>query len=169
MRDLVVILHNVRSIHNVGSIFRTAEAAGAKKIYLAGFTPSPVDRVGALRSQFRKVSLGAERTLPWEKISNVNGLMQKLREKQNYRVYAVEQTDRSKPYYELRRVPRRCALILGNEVRGIPRSVWKNADEVMDIPLQGKKESLNVSVAAGIALFHFLHAGESGIPAHRGV
>lgn len=155
---MVVILQDIRSMHNVGSIFRTADAAGVEKIYLGGITPEPVDRFGRIRQQLAKVSLGAEKTIPWEKIKNTSQLIGKLK-KQGYKILAVEQNKKSVPYYTLQPKPstlNKIAFIFGNEVRGLPKSILKKADKILEIPMHGKKESLNVAVAAGIILFHVI-------------
>lgn len=154
--DLAVVLYDIRSIHNVGSIFRTAEAAGAKVLYLAGVTPAPVDRFGRLRAPFAKVALGAEKSILWKKISSTPALLRALR-KEGYKIFAVEQAKGSKPYFRISKIYRKIALIFGNEVAGLPPRILKEADGILEIPLAGKKESLNVSVAAGIVIFRVLY------------
>ena len=157
---MIVVLHNLRSLHNVGSIFRTADAAGAEKIYLCGITPEPADRLGRFRPDFVKVSLGAEKYIQWEKTPSVSKLIDKLK-KDGYKIFAVEQDKKSTPYYKVRGVREgsrvRIILVFGNEVKGLPKAILKKADKILEIPMRGKKESLNVAVAAGIILFHFLH------------
>lgn len=159
--NLVAVLHNIRSVYNVGSIFRTADGAGMAKIYCCGVTPSPLDRFGALRPDFTKVSLGAEKTMPWEKVAQTGRLIKKLKA-EGYRVFAVEQAPGSVPYFSAPRsltlAPRSC-LIMGNEVRGLPPSVLDAADAILEIPMHGAKESLNVSVAFGIVAYHFAAQG----------
>lgn len=149
-----LILHNIRSVYNVGAIFRTAECAGVEKIYLAGYTPAPVDRFGRSRSDFRKAALGAEALVPWEAHKSAPSLIKKLK-KEKVRVAAVEQAPRALDYKKLR-VTGPTALVLGNEVRGLSGAVLRASDVVIQIPLAGRKESLNVSVAAGIVLFRVL-------------
>lgn len=159
---IIVILHNIRSLHNVGSIFRTADGAGVEKIYLCGITPAPLDRFGNYLKEVQKVALGAERTMPWEKISNATSLLKRLK-KEGWRILAVEQAKHSVSYYNFKsstisrsydsRHSPKLAVVLGAEVKGLPPSVLKVADVVLEIPMHGKKESLNVSVAAGIVLF----------------
>lgn len=160
MSQAVVVLHDVRSIHNVGSIFRTGDAAGVSKIYLCGITPTPFDRFGKERPQFSKVSLGAERSLKWEKARTAREVLEKLR-KDRYKIFAVEQAGNSIPYYKIKPIDAaraknqgKIALIFGNEVRGLPHWILALADKVLEIPMSGEKESLNVSVAFGIAAFH---------------
>ena len=151
---MVAILHNVRSLHNVGSIFRTADAAGIEKLYLCGITPEPLDRFGVIRQQVGKVSLGAEKTVPWEKAASTSRLIDKLK-KDGYKIFALEQSDRSIPYNKVRAFTRqsKVALVVGHEVKGLPASILKKADRILEIPMAGEKESLNVGVAFGIAVF----------------
>ena len=153
-RGTIAILHNIRSVHNVASIFRTADAAGIKKIYLCGITPGPTDRFGKILLQFAKVSLGAERSVAWEKRREAGRLMKELK-KDGYKIFSVEQSKRSIPYNKVKvqSGTSKVALILGNEVRGLPPSILKASDKILEIPMRGKKESLNVSVAFGIVAF----------------
>ncbi|KKR89129.1 MAG: tRNA/rRNA methyltransferase [Candidatus Wolfebacteria bacterium GW2011_GWA2_42_10] len=160
---MTVILHNLRSLHNVGSIFRTADAAGIEKIYLCGITPKPIDELGKPRPQLAKVSLGAEKYVKWEKCGQTARLIDKLK-KQKYKIFAVEQNKKSIPYYRIHYPIRRSSdrivkkkkivLVLGNEIKGLPQSILKRADKILEIPMKGKKESLNVAVAFGIVVFH---------------
>ena len=157
---MTVILDNIRSLANVGSIFRTADAAGAGKIYLCGITPRPTDLFGRFRPQLAKVSLGAEKNVPWEYCKSIIRLIDKLK-KEGYKILAVEQDKKSIPYYKLKvesrkPVKSKVALILGNEVRGLSPAILKRADKILEIPMSGKKESLNVSVAFGIVAFHLI-------------
>ncbi len=148
-----VILHNVRSVHNVGSIFRTADAAGVSKIFCCGITPIPLDRLKRVRPDFAKVALGAEEYLSWEHAKSAAQVMRKLK-KERWTVCAIEQSKRSTPYFKMpARESSRVALVLGNEVRGLPASLLRRADHILEIPMLGKKESLNVAVAFGIAAF----------------
>jgi 23S rRNA (guanosine2251-2'-O)-methyltransferase len=170
---VVAILWNIRSVYNVGSIFRTADAAGVEQLYLAGLTPTPLDRLGKVRPDMHKVSLGAEASVPWKKCGartpDMRRLIAQLKQA-GYAVFALEDAPEAKPLY-LARVLKTCrepvaagrlCLILGNEVRGVPPSVLKMADQVFKIPMQGKKESLNVSVAFGVAAFWFRLAHHHG-------
>jgi len=153
--DLVAVLNNIRSIHNVGSIFRTADGAGVRKIYLCGITPTPADRFGKLLPQFTKVALGAEKSVEWEKISSTLRAIKKLKA-DGYAIFAIEQDKKSVPYYRVRSRgsgAKKIALIVGNEVRGLPPSILENCDKILEIPMLGKKESLNVSVAFGVAAY----------------
>lgn len=145
-----VVLHDIRSMHNVGSIFRTADGAGVSKIYITGYTPAPVDRFNRPVREIAKVALGAEQSVPWEKCE-ITELIQSLR-KDGVQVVAVEQSDYSIPYTTFK-LTGDTALIFGNEVGGLADSVVMQCDTVVEIPMHGTKESLNVSVAAGIVLY----------------
>ena len=152
---MIAILHNIRSMHNVGSIFRTADALGFKKIYLCGITPEPIDRLGKIRSQFSKVSLGAEKNIYWEKSASSIKVINKLKE-EKIKIFAIEQSKKSTPYHKLKTNNynlENIALVLGNEIHGLPNTILKKADKILEIPMKGKKESLNVSVAFGIVGF----------------
>lgn len=152
---MVALLDNVRSLHNVGSIFRTADGVGVSKIFLCGITPTPIDDFGNLRSQLTKVSLGAEITVPWEKCVRIATAIKRLR-KEGYLIVALEQAPNAIPYTALR-LPgfSRIAMIVGHEVNGISSATLRLTDRVVFIPMHGKKESLNVSVAFGIAAYHY--------------
>lgn len=152
----ILILHNIRSVHNVGSIFRTADAAGVSKIILSGYTPLPTDRFGLPRKDFAKVSLGAEKTIPWVQTKTLAAAISFVK-KENYFVAAVEQAKNSTSLFDFKPPKNKpLALVLGNEVRGISKQSLSLCDEIIEIPMRGKKESLNVSVAAGIAMFTLL-------------
>ena len=148
---LVLILHNIRSAQNVGSIFRTADAAGVEQIYLTGYTPSPLDRFGRGNDKIAKTALGAEKTVSWETQKSASALIKKL-QKKGFSITAIELSPRAVAYTKWRpNFP--LALVLGNEVKGISVPLLKLCDGVVEIPMRGTKESLNVSVAAGIILF----------------
>ncbi len=151
-KQLVIIAHNIRSLHNVGSIFRTADALGIAKIYLTGYTGVPPD------PKITKVALGAEESVPWEKAASVTRLIKKLKAAQpDLTVVALENNlsrkttllDAYKPKFPL-------ALIVGEETQGSPKSLLDLADTIVEIPMRGQKESLNVSVALGIAAYQLL-------------
>lgn len=149
-----LILHNIRSVHNVGSIFRTADGAGISHIILSGYTPGPLDRFNLPRKDFAKVSLGAEHTIPWQQTRTLAQAV-KILKKQNYFIAAIEQDKHSTSLFDFRAPKNRpLALILGNEVLGISKQSLKLTDVILEIPMRGKKESLNVSVSAGIAMYH---------------
>jgi tRNA G18 (ribose-2'-O)-methylase SpoU len=154
--NICLLLDNIRSVHNVGSIFRTAETSSISKIYCVGTTPTPTDRFGRKRKDFAKVSLGAENMVAWEYIEEPKavGLIEKLK-KEGFQIIALEQAKNSIDYKKVK-VKGETLIILGNEVGGVSESLLKLADTIAEIPLKGKKESLNVSVAAGIFLFRLL-------------
>jgi tRNA G18 (ribose-2'-O)-methylase SpoU len=152
---MIIVLHNIRSLYNVGSIFRTADAAGVEKIYLGGITPGPTDQFGKYRQQVTKVSLGAEKYIAWEKVKSTAKLIDKLKG-EGFKIFAVEQSKKSIPYHLLKAKSyklKAVALVLGNEVKGLPPAILNRADKILEIPMKGKKESLNVSVAFGIIVF----------------
>ncbi len=144
-REIFLICHNIRSLHNVGAMFRTADVFGVSKIYLCGYTGTPP------RKEITKVALGAEEWIPWEYKKQTGRLLQKLKSA-GVRVVALETVPNAKPLSNYKpKFP--LALIVGNEVTGIPEALLKFAHDVVAIPMTGKKESLNVSVAAGVALY----------------
>jgi 23S rRNA (guanosine2251-2'-O)-methyltransferase len=154
MKTSVLILDNIRSVENTGSIFRTADCLGVSKIYLIGTTPTPLDRFGRKRPDFAKVALGAEESVEWEYATEILSVIKELKS-QNFHILALEQHEDSKDLKEYTS-PKMFALILGNEVEGVNAGVLEKCDEILEIDMKGEKESLNVSVAAGIALFALL-------------
>lgn len=154
MNETVLVLDNIRSVHNVGSIFRTADAAGVSKIYLVGVTPAPVDRFGRKRRDLAKVALGAEESVSWEQAPDAAGLLGRMRN-EGYQIVAVEQSERSVDYKGLR-LSFPCALVYGSETEGLAASTLALCDVVAEIPMRGTKESLNVAVSVGITLSRFL-------------
>lgn len=151
---IAVLLHNIRSTHNVGSIFRTADAAGVEKVYLTGYTPTPIDRFKRQQKDIAKTALGAERSVPWEYHASPGTLITRLK-RDGWHVVGVEQDERARDY-RLLQLSKRTVFVLGNEVRGLSRVLRDACDELVEIPMRGMKESLNVSVAAGITLFSVL-------------
>jgi 23S rRNA (guanosine2251-2'-O)-methyltransferase len=151
MPEIYVVLHDIRSSENVGSIFRTADAAGVSKLYLSGYTPTPLDRFGRKNARLAKASLGAETSVPWESREDAGALVASLKER-GVSVVSVEQSPRSIPYDDFD-LERPTAFVFGNEVSGVPEDLLRVSDAILEIPMRGKKESLNVSVAAGIVLF----------------
>lgn len=152
-----VILDNIRSVHNVGSIFRTCDAAGVAKLYLCGTTPTPTDRFGRTRKDLAKVALGAETSVLWEYFADTNDVLKKLKE-DGVRLVAVEQTEDAKDYRNVS-FKEPVVFVFGNEVDGISKSTLALCDDVVEIPMRGTKESLNVSVAAGVILFSLRESG----------
>ena len=150
--QLALVLHNIRSVYNVGSMFRTADAAGVGEIILSGYTPTPLDRFGRARSDLAKVALGAEKYLKWKYVKTLSPELKKLKG-EGYELIALEQAKGSRSIFGFTPTGKKLVLIVGNEVRGMSKALLKNVDTVLEIPMHGKKESLNVSVAAGVALF----------------
>jgi tRNA G18 (ribose-2'-O)-methylase SpoU len=149
-----LIIENVRSAHNVGAMFRTAEGAGVSKIFLVGYTPTPIDRFGRTQPEIVKTSLGASEKIPWESVATVAEIIEQLRE-QLFQIVALEQTERSIMLKEFI-MPDRVAYIVGNEVDGVSKVAIDEADTVVELPMLGEKESLNVATATGILLYHDL-------------
>lgn len=146
MKNFVLVLPNIRSAHNVGAMFRTADGAGVEKIYLAGYTPCPP------HPRLDKVSLGAEKWMPWEYTKQTGRLLKKLKE-QGYKIVALEQTPKSVNIYKWEpEFP--LALVVGNEKTGVTKSLLKYCDTEIELDMKGKKKSLNVSVAAGITMYY---------------
>ena len=155
-KENILILHNIRSVENVGAMFRTADAAGIDKIYLAGYTPTPLDRFGRRRKDLHKSALGAEEFVRWEHKKSISALLAKLK-KEKYYIIAIEQDKKSVNYRTLRlRSGQGNAFVVGSEVRGIPKNILKKCDVIAEIPMRGQKESLNVSVALGVVIFGIL-------------
>ena len=147
MSGIVVVLDNIRSAHNVGSAFRTADAFGVDRIYLGGICPVPPS------PELHKVALGAEEVVPFEHVEDVVALVRRL-QAEGYRVAAVEQTVHSVKLNTFCREPgRKYALVFGNEVDGVQQAVVDACDFSLEIPQQGTKHSLNVSVSVGVILW----------------
>ena len=151
----ILILHDIRSIENVGAMFRTADAAGINKIYLTGYTPAPLDRFGRKRGDLAKAALGAEEFVKWESKKSLPALLRILR-REKFQIIAIEQDKKSVDYKKVK-LTNKNAFIVGTEVSGIPKNILEKCDIIAEIPMHGKKESLNVSVACGIALFKMLN------------
>lgn len=144
-----LILPDIRSCHNVGAMFRTADAFGVDKIFLVGYTPHPP------KPQIDKVALGAEKWVEWEGRDDLKKLIEKLK-KGNFKIIGLEKTKKSEEIEKFKKEIKEIsdlALIVGNEVEGIKPGILKLCDHVVHIPMMGKKESLNVSVAAGVAMY----------------
>lgn len=144
---LVVVLDNVRSLHNIGSVFRTSDAFRVECIYLCGITAVPP------HPEIHKTALGAEFTVDWKYVNNAIEAVDNLRQK-GYIVYSVEQTENSIMLENIRlEQGKRYAVVLGNEVKGVQQEVIDHSDGCIEIPQYGTKHSLNVSVAAGIIIW----------------
>jgi tRNA G18 (ribose-2'-O)-methylase SpoU len=135
-------------------MFRTAEAAGLSRIYLSGFSPTPLDRFGRPRSDFNKAALGTEAMIAWEAVLEPLLLIDQLK-KEGFFVVILEQDKRAVDY---RNIPKnkKVLIVVGSEVPGVSAELKEKADVIAEIPMEGKKESLNVSVALGVLLFSLL-------------
>ncbi len=149
---VVVVLDNVRSMHNVGSVFRSSDAFRIEKLYLCGITPKPPHR------EIRKTAIGAEESVAWESHPDALSLVQSL-QSEGYQIACIEQTDNSIPLHTFQPGDQPVAIILGHEVDGVSQSVAEVADVALEIPQFGTKHSLNVSVTAGIVLHHIVVQG----------
>ncbi len=154
-KQVEILLHDIRSTHNVGSIFRTCDALGISKIYISGYTPTPTDKFDRARKDIAKVALGAEKSIPWEYVKSPLALIKKLK-KNKYSIIALEQSKDSIDYKKIK-IEKPMLFVVGNEVTGIDSKILSLADNIVEIPMKGKKESLNVSVAFGVALFRLLN------------
>lgn len=164
MPNIVLIAHNLRSCHNVGSLLRTSEGLGVEAVWFTGYTPYPAisndtrmpHEANKLTKQIHKTALGAEDYQPWFHRDNILSLIKELKS-YGYTVAALEQSKSSKPLQEYES-PKHIALIVGREVEGIEPEVLKACDISLEIPMKGKKESFNVASAAAMALFHLKFA-----------
>lgn len=156
---LIVVAHNIRSLHNVGSIFRTADGFGIEKLYLSGYTPHP-EVSGDIRpphvrkkltQTIHKTALGAELTVLFDYVEDCEQLLRQLAA-DGYAIAGLEQAPDS-IYLPDYRAPDKLVLVLGEEVAGVPETLLRLCDVKLEIPMHGQKESFNVSVATGIALY----------------
>lgn len=153
-REVFLILENIRSNFNVGSIFRIADCVGVSKVFLCGYTPAPTDKFGRNNNELKKVALGGDVSVDWEKVFSVSRLVKDLKEK-GFQIVSLEQADGSIDYKKFKpKYP--VAIVLGNEVSGVSKNTLKNSDIKIEIPMKGKKESLNVSIATAVALFRVM-------------
>jgi tRNA G18 (ribose-2'-O)-methylase SpoU len=150
--EIELVVYNVRSVGNVGSLFRTADGAGVSFMHLVGYTPAPHDRFGRVRLPMAKVSLGAEQSVPYKSYRSFAPLVRSLR-KRGFSIVALEQSPYSINYRSLSATHKKIALVVGTETDGLPYTVLEQCDCIAEIPLYGSKESLNVTVATGVALF----------------
>jgi len=145
-QELYVVCHNIRSLYNVGAIFRTADAAGVTKLFLCGYTGHPP------RREISKVALGAEETVPWEHHYQTWRVLERLKS-QGVKIVALENRVEGSIDYRHVRPEFPLALLLGSEVAGLSAGLLRRSDAVIHIPMYGRKESLNVAVAFGIAVY----------------
>ncbi len=156
-REVVLIAHDIRSAHNVGAFLRTADGAGVTRVYFTGYTPVPSTKKYLLTpadKQIQKTALGAELSVPWEKRTDIILLLSELKQA-GFVCYALEQDPRSIPYTSVSD-SEKVALLVGNEVDGVPEEILAVCDAILEIPMYGTKNSLNVSVATGIALYELI-------------
>ncbi len=152
----ILILPDIRSAINVGAIFRTADAVGISKVYLTGYTPRPTDKFGRIQKDIAKSALGAEVFVPWEYKKSLLAVIRKLK-LDDYTIIAIEQDKKAVDYRKIK-APQKVAIIMGPEVLGLSKKILEKCDIIAQIPMHGKKESLNVSVACGVTLFRILRS-----------
>jgi len=160
MSQIIIVAHNLRSCHNVGSLLRTAEGLGVTKVILSGYTPYPLAKndprlphiAAKLSKQINKTALGAEHSQPWEHIETIEAVMDKLRS-EGYHIAALEQAPHAVALPDFK-PPDKIAILLGREVEGMEPEVLARCDTVLEIPMFGKKESFNVVQAAAMVLYH---------------
>ncbi len=143
---VVAVLDNIRSLYNVGSIFRTADGVLLRKLFLSGFTPRPP------RKEIEKTALGATRSVPWEYVASSEQAMRQLRA-EGYKICCLELARESTPYHAIRKPDFPLCLVIGNEITGVSKEALDLCDLALEIPMYGTKQSLNVAVAFGIATF----------------
>jgi 23S rRNA (guanosine2251-2'-O)-methyltransferase len=143
---VVVMIDNVRSIYNVGSIFRSSDGAMIEKLILAGYSPHPP------RKEIDKTALGSTTSVPWEHTKQPADILAKLKN-EGFKICCLELTDKSIPYYSVKKADFPICLVVGNEIAGISKEIIELSDLALEIPMYGIKQSLNVAVAYGIAVF----------------
>lgn len=168
MRQLVLIAHNLRSAHNVGSLLRTAEGLGVVEIWLTGYTPYPTAKnderlphlARKIDHQITKTALGAEKLVAWHHETDISAVIDRLRQ-QDFTIAALEQASTTimLPDFE---PPDKLALIVGREVEGLEPEILAKCDPVLEIPMLGHKESFNVAAAAAMALYHCRYQPDVG-------
>ncbi len=160
MKCIILIAHNLRSAHNVGSLLRTADAMGVSKVYLTGYSPYPKSENDSrlphlalkIDKNIAKTALGAEENIDWEHNDSLDAIMDHLKS-DGFTIAALEQHQNSMSLPEYK-APDKIAIIVGREVEGIEPEILDSCDSILEIPMLGKKESLNVAQAAAIALYH---------------
>jgi 23S rRNA (guanosine2251-2'-O)-methyltransferase len=159
-KQIIVIAHNVRSTHNIGSMFRLADGLAIDKVYLTGYSPHPFsdddNRLPHLAKkidkQINKTALGATQSVPWEAHENIMALIEELK-RQDWTICSLEQTPQAQELNSFR-PPKKVAIIVGSEIGGLPAEVIKACNASVEIPMFGVKESFNVSTALAMALYH---------------
>ncbi len=146
---LTILLDNIRSLYNVGSIFRSADGARVSKLILCGYTPHPP------RKEIEKTALGATATVPWSYVRNPLDAIAELKSR-GVGICVLEQTGSSAPYYSISKERFPLCLVVGNEITGVSGEILREADFAVDIPMYGMKQSLNAAVALGITIFELV-------------
>ena len=152
---IYALLDNIRSLYNVGSMFRTSDGALIRKLFLSGYTPHPP------RKEIEKTALGSTETVPWEYYKTASDCVAAIR-KEGAKLCVLEHTTKSIPYYDIRKSDFPICLVVGNEITGISPEVVAAADLAIEIPMYGMKQSLNAAVAYGIALFELVNVYRNG-------
>lgn len=162
MRDIILIAHNLRSCHNVGSLLRTAEGLGVSRVILSGYTPYPFDQMRhddrlphiarKVHTRISKTALGAEQSQVWQQADDIGAVLDRLAA-DGYRLAAVEQSSDSIALHQYQPADK-LALLVGREVEGVEPAVLERMDDILEISMFGSKESFNVVQAAAMALFH---------------
>ena len=160
MKQLILIAHNVRSTHNIGSLLRTADGLGITMVYITGYSPYPIKpndtrlphAAQKIHKQIQKTALGAETSTAWQQSESLDDVLEDLR-RQGFMIAALEQAADSVSLPDFA-APDKLALIVGREVEGIEPEVLAACDVILEIPMRGQKESFNVSVAGAMALFY---------------
>ncbi len=153
-KPVSLMLHNIRSMYNVGSLFRTSDSAMLSELIMCGFTPHPP------RKEIEKTALGAVDSVPWKYFENISDAIEEQKNK-GIKVIALELTNKKRQYTSLEKNDFPLCLVLGNELVGIDDDVLQLCDDAIEIPMYGVKHSLNVSVSAGIAVYEALRKWES--------
>ncbi len=155
---MIVFLDNIRSAHNVGTIFRTADALGVSKLYLGGITAGPVDKYGLENRKLSKVALGAEKSVASEKVQDLGLVLEKYAD---YTILSLEINQESEDLYQYLKSEKldlqKIVLIVGNEVEGVSKSLLAKSHRVVHLPMNGVKESLNVAVAFAVAAYALIY------------
>lgn len=163
-KNVHILLPDIRSAYNVGSIFRSADCFGVQKIYLSATTPRPTDRFGRStagpQKEIAKTALGAEKVIAWEYVEKTIDVIKKAK-KEGFMIVVVEQSEKSihpNTYKKILKTEntQKILCIMGNEVEGVSGDIIKLCDYILEIPMKGKKESLNVSVCAGVVMYELL-------------
>lgn len=153
---IYLILSNIRSLYNVGSIFRTSDAALVSELVMCGFTPHPP------RKEIEKTALGSVDSVPWSYEKDIFKAIDSFKE-QKIKIFALEQTDKKRNYNSFKKEEFPLCIVVGNELTGLDNDVINVCDDAIEIPMNGVKHSLNVSVATGIALFESIRKWNSFI------